>query len=54
MAQLKLELLKEEAKDLAEGVTRYSVSPGAFFRKALEVEERRYVSVSHRFLSAHS
>lgn len=46
MAQLKLQLLKEEARDLAERGPLYKVSPGAFIRLALDIEERRYVSVA--------
>ena len=41
MAQLKLELLKEEAKELSEGTSAHKVSAGAFLRKAIEIEDRR-------------
>jgi len=51
MAQLKLQLLQEEAKELTERGPMYKVSPGAFFRKALDIEERRCVSVSLLYLS---
>ena len=44
MAQLKLQLLKEEAKELSERGPLYKVSAGAFFRKALDIEERQYIS----------
>jgi hypothetical protein len=40
MAQLKLELLKEEAKELSEGASPHKVSAGAFLRKAIEIEDR--------------
>ena len=41
MAQLKLELLKEEAKELTEGTSAHKVSVGAFLRKAIEIEDRQ-------------
>jgi hypothetical protein len=41
MAKLKLELLKEEAKDLSEGVQPHAVSAGTFLREAIEIEDRR-------------
>ena len=41
MAQLKLELLKEEAKELLEGTSAHKVSAGVFLRKAIEIEDRR-------------
>ena len=40
MAQLKLELLREEARELAEHGLQQKVSAGAFFRKAIEIEGR--------------
>ena len=40
MAQLKLELLKEEAKELSEGPLPQKVLAGAFLRKAIEIEDR--------------
>lgn len=40
MAQLKLELLKEEAKEPSEGPLSQKVSAGAFLRKAIEIEDR--------------
>jgi hypothetical protein len=40
MAQLKLELLKEEAKELSMGISPHKVSAGAFLRKAIEIEDR--------------
>lgn len=43
MAQLKLELLKEEAKELSEHRAIHKVSAGTFFRKAIEIEDRRSV-----------
>jgi hypothetical protein len=39
VAQLKLELLKEEAKDSSEN-TSYVVSAGGFLHKAIEIEHR--------------
>ena len=41
MAQLKLELLKEEAKELSESAPLRQVSAGAFIRKAIEIEDRQ-------------
>ena len=41
MAQLKLELLKEEARELSGRGPLHKVSAGAFFRKAIEIEDRR-------------
>ena len=41
MAQLKLELLKEEAKESSEGTSAHKVSVGVFLRKAIEIEDRR-------------
>lgn len=42
MKQLKLALLKEEAAELAEcGPSPHKVSAGAFFRKAIVIENRR-------------
>jgi len=40
MAQLRLELLKEEAKELSEGVSLQKVSTGAFLHKAIEIKDR--------------
>jgi len=42
MAQLRLELLKEEAKQGSStgNVSPHKVSAGAFFRKAIEIEDR--------------
>jgi hypothetical protein len=42
MAQLKLELLKEEARELSgHGPPPHKVSAGAFLRKAIDIEDRR-------------
>jgi hypothetical protein len=41
LAQLKLELLKEDAKQLAGGTPTNKVSAGTFIRKAIEIEDRR-------------
>lgn len=41
MAQLKAELLKEEAKELSGGGLLSKIPAGAFFRKAIEVEDRQ-------------
>lgn len=41
MAQLRLELLKEEAKELSGHGPPHKVLAGAFFRKAIETEDRR-------------
>ena len=41
MAQLRLELLKEEAKELSGHGPLHKVSAGAFLRKAIETEDRR-------------
>lgn len=41
LAQLKLELLKEDAKELAGGTPTNKVSAGTFIRKAIEIEDRR-------------
>ena len=46
LAELKLELLKEEAREQVGHGPSPKVSPGAFFRKAIEIEDRRYVSES--------
>lgn len=43
MAQLKLQLLEEEAEEQVKGDPLFKVSPGAFFRKAIEIEEHQYV-----------
>ena len=40
MAQLRLELLKEEVKQTSGDVPPQKVSAGAFFRKAIEIEDR--------------
>jgi len=42
MAELRLELLKEEVKQASSGgaVPPHKVSAGAFFRKAVEIEDR--------------
>jgi len=36
-----MELLREEAKDLSQGGPLHKVSAGAFFKKAIEMEDRR-------------
>jgi hypothetical protein len=41
MAKLRLELLKEEAKELSEGTSPHKVSAGEFLRKAIEIKDRR-------------
>ena len=41
MAQLKLELLKEEARDFVGPGPPPKVSPGAFFKKVIEIESRQ-------------
>lgn len=41
MAQLKLELLKEEAKELSENASPQQISAGAFIRKAIKIEDRQ-------------
>ena len=41
MHQLKMELLKEEAKELSQGGPLHKVSAGAFFKKAVEIEDRQ-------------
>ena len=41
MAQLKLELLKEDARALAGSSQPPKFSPGAFFNKVIEIEDRR-------------
>ena len=41
MAQLKLELLKEEAKDLLAGVVQGKTTAGASFCKAIDIEDHR-------------
>lgn len=41
MAQLKLELLKEEARAFVGHGQPPKVSPGAFFKKVIEMEDRR-------------
>jgi hypothetical protein len=41
MAKLKLDLLKEEAKESSGRAQPHKVSAGAFFRKAIEIEGRR-------------
>lgn len=42
MAELRLELLKEEVKQAssAGGVLPHKVSAGSFFRKGIEIEDR--------------
>ena len=40
MAQLKLELLKEEVKELSEGASPHSIPAGAFLCKAVDIEDR--------------
>ena len=52
MAQLRLNLLKEEAKQTssAGGMSVHKVSAGAFFRKAIEIEDRLWVSFSFLYL----
>jgi hypothetical protein len=42
MAQLRLELLQEEAKYISntDDAGPQKISPGAFFRKAIDIEER--------------
>ena len=39
MYQLKMELLKEEVRELSQGELLHKVSTGAFFRKAIEIED---------------
>ena len=41
MHQLKMDLLKEEARELSQGGPLRNVSAGAFFRKAIEIEDRQ-------------
>ena len=41
MYQLRMELLKEEAKELSQGGPLHKGSAGAFFRKAIEMEDRQ-------------
>jgi hypothetical protein len=41
LAELKLELLKEEAKELSGITPTNKVSAGSFIRKAIEIEGRR-------------
>ena len=41
MAELKLELLKEEAKEQGGRGPLSKSSAGAFFRKAIEIEDRQ-------------
>lgn len=41
MHQLKMELLKEEARELSQGGPLHQVSAGAFLRKAVEIEDRQ-------------
>jgi len=45
MAQLKLELLKEEARDFVGPGLPPKVSLGAFFKKVIEIEDHQYVLV---------
>ena len=41
MAELKLELLKEEARDRVGNASLPKFSPGGLFRKAIEIEDRQ-------------
>jgi len=41
MAQLKLELLREEAREFEGRGPPPKVSAGAFFKKVIEIEDRR-------------
>ena len=43
--KLRLQLLEEESRELADGGLPSKILSGAFFCKALEIENRRYVSV---------
>ena len=43
--KLRLQLLEEESRELADSGLPSKISSGAFFRKALEIKNRRYVSV---------
>ena len=54
MAQLKLELLKEEARDFAGPGLPPKVSPGAFFKKVIEIEDRQYVLVPCLLYTTHA
>ena len=44
--KLRLQLLEEESRELAEHGAPYKVLAGAFFRKAFEIENHQYVSMS--------
>ena len=41
MAELKLELLKEEARERVGHAPLSKISPGGLFRKAIEIEDRQ-------------